>query len=140
MGLKSQMSVLVGSSGTTSPVRVSGCHASSLMSPCSGFSAMVHGIFGRTQSWRSTAGMMVCFGFRQGIYFGRKLNQFIHPERVMRLRPYFLLAVMKIEEEDQQQVLCLIRVFLSYGKVGNSCVFGRARLCICLPNYSCHVN
>jgi len=49
MGLKSQMSVLVGSSGTTSPVRVSGCHASSLMSPCSGFSAMVHGIFGRTQ-------------------------------------------------------------------------------------------
>lgn len=138
------MSVLVASSGTTIPVRVSGCHSSSLMSPCSGFSVMVHGKFGRlvwTQSWRSTAGMIMCFGLRQGIYFGRKLNQFIHPERdVMRLRPYFLLSVMKIEEEDQQQVVCLIRVFLSYGKVGNSCVVGRTCLCICLPNYSCHVN
>ncbi len=43
----------------------------------------------------------------------------------MRWRPYFLLAVLKIEEKDQQQVVCLIRVSLCRTE-------GSKQLCVCV--------
>lgn len=60
----------------------------------------------------------------------------------MRWRPCFLLAVLKLEEKDQQQVVCLIRFFLSYGGFKTAmCVYrsGQKHLCISFPNYSCCV-